>query len=96
MNYRNHLKIGYQEVEHKNNKVVTSLNSKNFRDFIKTTKNLSFRVGNIPPGYQHRADKIANLFYGDPTLDWLVCWSNNVSDPFQQLNIGDRIRILDI
>tara|TARA_R100001509_G_scaffold145085_1_gene101596 strand:- start:494 stop:685 length:192 start_codon:yes stop_codon:yes gene_type:complete len=57
---------------------------------------LPVRVGVIPPGFEHRADKIADLFYESPELDWLVCWTNNISDPFQQLNVGDRIRILAI
>tara|TARA_A100001515_G_scaffold140050_1_gene135304 strand:+ start:1561 stop:1752 length:192 start_codon:yes stop_codon:yes gene_type:complete len=57
---------------------------------------LPARVGVIPPGFEHRADKIADLFYESPELDWLVCWTNNISDPFQQLNVGDRIRILAI
>lgn len=96
MKYYNHLKAGYEKVNHKGKTVVTSLNSTEFKEFIRSTRDLSFKVGTIPPSFEHRADKIADLFYGDPSLDWLVCWTNNVSDPFQQLNVGDRIRILDI
>jgi len=96
MNYNNHLKLGYQEVKHKNRSVATSLNSLDFRDAMGSLQNSSGRVGTIPPGFEHRADKIANLFYGSPELDWLVCWTNNIYDPFQQLNAGDRIRILSI
>jgi hypothetical protein len=33
-----------------------------------------FRVGRVPPGFEHRADLISNLFYDTPTLDWLICW----------------------
>jgi hypothetical protein len=87
--------MGYVEVVHKNKKAVCSLNSPEFKQFIKYADNLSSRVGVIPPGYEHRADRISNLFYGTPTLDWLVCWTNNVADPFQQLKVGDRIRIVD-
>jgi hypothetical protein len=94
--YNNHLKVGYSQVLHKNKIAVTSLNSTSFKDFIKSLDNLSYQVGVIPPGYEHRADKISNLFYETPTLDWLVCWTNNISDPFQQLNVGDRIRIADL
>jgi len=96
MNYKNHLKIGYEEVTHRGKKVPTSLNSKEFREGIKGFEGISRSVGTIPPGYEHRADRIADLFYSDPTLDWLVCWTNNISDPFQQLNVGDRITILDL
>tara|TARA_R100001509_G_scaffold43822_3_gene23754 strand:- start:1161 stop:1448 length:288 start_codon:yes stop_codon:yes gene_type:complete len=94
MNYNNHLKVGYTLEDHKGKKVATSLNSLDFRQFINSLKDSDYQVGRIPPGFEHRADKIADLFYEDPGLDWLVCWTNNISDPFQQLNVGDRIRIL--
>lgn len=94
MTYRNHLKMGFTETIHKNKKVVSSLNSLEFRRFINSLDDSNFKVGKIPPGYEHRADKIADLFYESPELDWLICWTNNISDPFQQLNVGDRIRIL--
>ena len=96
MNYNNHLKLGYTEVKHKNKTVVTSLNSLEFRKSMRSLQGLPGRVGTIPPGFEHRADKIAELFYGSPQLDWLVCWTNNISDPFQQLNVGDRIKIVSI
>ena len=96
MNYKNHLKLGYMEEVHKGKTVVTSLNSLKFTDSMASLERASYRVGRIPPGFEHRADKIADLFYESADLDWLVCWTNNISDPFQQLNVGDRIRILDI
>ena len=76
--------------------MVTSLNSTEFRESMRSLQGLPARVGTIPPGFEHRADKIADLFYGSPQLDWLVCWTNNIYDPFQQLNVGDRIRIVNI
>lgn len=94
MEYRNHLKVGYEEAIHRNKKVVSSLNSLDFNRFINSIEESNFQVGTIPPGYEHRADKIADLFYDTPELDWLICWTNNISDPFQQLNVGDRIKIL--
>ena len=96
MTYKNHLKVGNTITLHKNKRVASSLNSRDFQRFISSLNESSSRVGRIPPGFEHRADKIADLFYEDPTLDWVVCWTNNISDPFEQLNVGDRIRILDI
>ena len=95
MGNRNSLKIGLNEVIHKNKRVASNLTSSEFRDFNKSLEGSNYKVGTIPPGYEHRADKISDLFYGTPSLDWLVCWTNNVSDPFQQLNVGDRIKILN-
>ncbi len=94
--YNNHLSQGYREVSFKEKRVISSLNSEEFK---RNLKRLSLRpagVGVIPPGYEHRADKIADLFYGSPALDWVVLWTNNISDPFEQLNVGDRIRIVSI
>jgi len=96
MNYTNHLKLGYNELIHKGKTVVTSSNSVEFKESMKDIQNLPAKVGTIPPGFEHRADKISNLFYNTPDLDWLICWTNNISDPFQQLNVGDRIRIVSI
>lgn len=86
--------MGFLEFIHRNKKVVSSLNSSDFKQFISSLDASDYSVGNIPPGYEHRADRISELFYDTPDLDWLVCWTNNVSDPFQQLNVGDRIKIL--
>jgi hypothetical protein len=93
MRYKNHLSIGYTKVTHKNKPVVSTLGSTDFRVALKKLTSVPHSVGTIPPGFEHRADKIADLFYGSPELDWLVCWTNNISDPFEQLNVGDRIRI---
>lgn len=97
MNYKNHLSAGYSKVRHKGKKqLATSLFSLEFRDTLESLTSVEAEIGTIPPGFEHRADKIAELFYGAPELDWLVCWTNNVSDPFQQLNVGDRIVIFKI
>jgi hypothetical protein len=95
-NYKNHLSQGYQEVIFKDKEVVTSMNSSNFAASLARLRSQSGSVGVIPPGYEHRADKIADLFYGSPTLDWVVLWVNNISDPFEQLNVGDRIKIISL
>lgn len=96
MPYKNHLKIGSTKATHKSKEVVTSIHSQEFEEAIHTLRNLPFQIGVIPPGYEHRADKISDLFYGTPTLDWVILWANNISDPFQQLNAGDRIKIVSI
>lgn len=93
MKYNNHLNVGAQTFNHKDKKVVSSINSPQFQIFIDNFKNYEFDVGIIPIGYEHRADLISNLFYNTPTLDWLICLINEVSDPFQQLNVGDTIKI---
>jgi hypothetical protein len=94
--YKNHLGQGYIIKEFKDKRVVSSLNSLKFQLRMDTFDLKNSFIGIIPPGYEHRADKIAELFYGSPSFDWLVMWTNDISDPFEQLNIGDRIRIISL
>lgn len=90
MNYINHYKISNTVVDHKGKTVVTSLNSK-LDEFIKNLENREIEVGYIPAGYEHRPDLISNLFYNTVTYDWMILMFNNIKDPFQELNVGDRI-----
>jgi hypothetical protein len=47
----------------------------------------------IPAGYAHRPDLIANLFFGGPQGWWEVMSVNGLSDPFESLNVGDRVSL---
>lgn len=94
--YRNHLGSGYRESLFKKKPVASSLNSLEFQQTLSLLKSQSASVGVIPPGFEHRPDKIADLFYGSPTLDWVVLWVNDIYDPFEQLNVGDRITIVSL
>ena len=47
----------------------------------------------IPAGYQHRPDLISNLFFGDPSHWWIILGKNGLTDPFESLNVGDRINL---
>lgn len=90
MNYINHYKISNTVVDHRGKTVVTSLNSK-LDEFIRNLENKEVEVGYIPAGYEHRPDLISNLFYNTVTYDWMILMYNNIKDPFQELNVGDRI-----
>ena len=96
MKYNNHLSVGITDKTFKDKKVASSLNSATFELTLAQLNSAPRRVGTIPPGFEHRADLIADLFYGTPTFDWVILWANNISDPFQQLNVGDRITIVDL
>lgn len=93
MNYFNHLKIGSNEYTHKNKKVVSSINSFEIETYLNNLQNFEYEIAIIPAGFEHRADLISNVFYNTPTLDWLICWANNIDDPFQKLNAGDELKI---
>jgi hypothetical protein len=94
--YNNHYTEGFELIEHKGKRIATSVTSPRFENFVKSLQIKSYKVGYIPAGYEHRADLISDLFYNTPTYDWLICYANNISDPFNQLNLGDRILIPNI
>ena len=93
MAYLNHLSRGYQVIRHKDKDVAVATTSNEFLGFVTNLRSRSFQIGYIPAGYEHRADLISDLFYDTPTYDWLICYFNNISDPFNELNLGDRILI---
>lgn len=93
MKYINHYNLGVFEVKHRDKVLVTSLNSPDFEAFSESLPFKDFEVGYIPAGYEHRPDLISDLFYNTVTYDWLIMLFNNIYDPFQQLNVGDRILI---
>lgn len=96
MGYNNHLSIGVRDASFKGKRVASSINSATFEATLSNLDSLPRSVGVIPPGFEHRADLIADLFYGTPTFDWIILWVNDISDPFQQLNVGDRVTIVDL
>ena len=51
--------------------------STNLATLFSTTNDKSYT---IPLKYQYRPDLIANYFYGDPTLFWVLVYSNNIQN----------------
>jgi len=91
--YNNHLKIGNETVLHKGKNIVSSFNSTSFEAFVKDLDEKEFVVYTVPIEFERRADLISNHVYGDSSLDWLVCYFNNIEDPFQELISGKKIKI---
>jgi hypothetical protein len=83
--------------DHKSVKVTTTVGHP-YHDYVAQNSSTVYtsRVGFIPVGYEHRPDLISNLFYGTPSFWWLIMLVNNVSDPFEGLNVNDRILIPNI
>lgn len=79
--------LGSEKVSHRGRLIQTQLGVK---DEIVYS---SFEVGFIPPGYEHRPDLISNVYYGTPSYWWLILEANGIADPFESLNVNDRIII---
>lgn len=96
MDFLNHHSKGYEKISHKGKTITTSTTSQIFEDYLFKLKFSRFKVGYIPAGYEHRADLISDLFYNSPIYDCLILYFNDIKDPFNQLNVGDKILIPEI
>ena len=77
-------------LHHKGKKVTTLVGTpifSNSYDFM------FFPERYIPAGYDHRPDLISNLFLDSPNGWKYIMLINGLSDPFESLNVGDRISI---
>jgi hypothetical protein len=92
MKYINLYRVGVNIINHKGKTVATYLNT-DFAQYLVEIRKNGYRVGYIPAGYEHRPDLISNLFYDTTSYDWLILMFNNIKDPFQELNVDDRILI---
>ena len=92
MSFKNHYQTGVDEITHKNRITLTSTTNLAANQFIQEIDTqFEYVVAYIKAGFEHRPDLISELFYDTPTFDWLIMMINNISDPFEGLNVGDRI-----
>jgi hypothetical protein len=92
MNYLNHLSAGNSTVMHKGKRIAIS-DPEAVKQLLDSVNVDSIEVAYVPAGYEHRPDLISDYFYNTVNNDWLIMMYNNISDPLQQLNVGDRILI---
>jgi hypothetical protein len=92
MNYLNHLSAGNSIVMHKEKKIPIS-DPEALKQLLDSVNVDAAQVAYVPAGYEHRPDLISDYFYNTVNNDWLIMMYNNISDPLQQLNVGDRILI---
>ena len=95
MDYINHLTLGSMPVVHKDKKLVKA-DSEAIYNFLESINLEKVEVVYIPAGYEHIPDLISQYFYNTVKNDWIIMMYNNISDPFQQLNVGDRLLIPQI
>lgn len=85
---------GFITLMHKGKKLTTTVGSKGYESTfggLRPPALANHTVGNIPYGYAHRPDLVADLFYNSPSAWWRVCEVNNIFDVFEQLNSGNQI-----
>ena len=86
--------IGVETPLHKGKVTTTSVGNKDYDSFLLDLGVITeYQVGYVPTGFEHRPDLISEVFYNTPNYWWLLLLYNNISDPFEGLNVGDRILI---
>tara|TARA_Y100000310_G_C20673153_1_gene811398 strand:- start:2110 stop:2412 length:303 start_codon:yes stop_codon:yes gene_type:complete len=91
---RSRFSVGSDPVTHRGHNTITTVGNKDSDKFIETLdSSFEYQVGFIPAGYEHRPDLISNIFFGTPAYWWLLLEVNNITDPFEGFNVGDRILI---
>lgn len=91
---RSRYQNGKVEYTHRGVKVLSSVGSPEADLFILYPDRMfQYDIGFIPAGFEHRPDRISDLFYDTPGFWWLIMLANNISDPYEGLDVGDQIRI---
>jgi len=84
--------IGSERIKHKGKVTKTITTSQTANEFVvNLDKSYEMDVGYIPAGFEHRPDLISELFYDTPSYEWLIMMVNNIDDPYESFNVGDRI-----
>jgi hypothetical protein len=85
----------YISLYHKGKTVATTVGSLAHEATVHQLQGLGGEAKFIPAGYANRPDLISNLFFAGPQGWWEVMAVNGLSDPFESLNVGDRISLPD-
>ena len=94
MKYHNQLSVGYDLNKHRGVDLPNVIGNYTYDEFVTRLNELyTYKIVFVVPDVEHRPDLISNAFYGTPNLDWLILLVNNIADPFEGLNAGDRIRL---
>tara|TARA_Y100000310_G_C20598368_1_gene771701 strand:- start:657 stop:974 length:318 start_codon:yes stop_codon:yes gene_type:complete len=91
--YPSRYDYGVKKVLHKGVEITTSLNTNIERLLDKIPQDIEYEVATCLPFAAHRPDSISDIFYSNPSLWWYIMLFNNINDPFEGFNPGDRILI---
>ena len=80
---------------HKGKLVSTSVGS-SYDDFLISLNAVPSKEGRVPPYCANRPDTISNIFYETPGYWWYPMQYNSFTDPFEDLNPGDKILIPEL
>lgn len=67
-----------------------SIIREDIKELLKTSKDVLYK---IPKSEEYRPDLIANRFYGDPKLFWVLVYANNFANSPEDFIVNKTIRI---
>ena len=82
-------------ITHKGRDIATLLHSKEYSEYIQYINDLPFKLVKVDVANAHRPDLIAHQYYQNSIYYWLVMEVNDITDPYEQLNAGDPLKIID-
>lgn len=88
-----HYDLGYNDYNHRGVRVRSIVGNQEADTFVQNLEALNLGEGYIPPGYEHRPDLVANLFYGSAKYFWYVALTSQLYDIFEDFIVGQRIKI---
>ena len=94
--YPSRYDYGVKIIEHKGVKITTSINTEIELLIAQIPEGIPYQKGKCIPKVVHRPDTISDLAFDTPALWWYVQLFNNIADPFEGFNAGDRILLPSI
>jgi len=91
--YPSRYDYGVKTIEHKGAQVTTSIHTEIEQVMENIPNKIPHRIGTCMPFITHRPDSISDIFYNTTALWWYIQLFNNIEDPFEGFNKGDRLLI---
>lgn len=94
--YPSRYDYGGKIITHKGVPITTSINTEIEVVISQMPWGIPYEKAYCIPTVAHRPDKISNIFFDTSEFWWYIQLFNNISDPFEGFNAGDRVLIPDI
>jgi|10_taG_2_1085330.scaffolds.fasta_scaffold06383_3 hypothetical protein len=91
--YPSRYDYGGKTITHKGVHVTTSINTEIEQVITQIPGGIPYQKAHCIPTVEHRPDKISNIFFDTSEFWWYIQLFNNISDPFEGFNSGDRVLI---
>ena len=88
--------LGKNIINHKGKDVSTSLNTEFENLLTEGPKDKKYRKGAVISYIENRPDTLSYIYYNTPYQWWYIMAFNNMKDPFEDMNLNDRILIPDL